>query len=142
MAWKKRSDPLFRGDAAAGVSVPDPAAKTSMVEHILYLGGPGRATRYQSTTEAEDVATRFAGKSGKVYRTTAPHAEGKGVAHVSQVELKGLLRGKGHGGAKSSSALLVLRARQYVEQWAEHLLDFANVPTDVVAQVAKSVYER
>jgi hypothetical protein len=46
MPWKKSRDPLFRGDCAAGVSVPDPVAGTSVVDHILYLGGAGRPTRY------------------------------------------------------------------------------------------------
>jgi hypothetical protein len=141
MAWKKNRDPLFRGDSAAGIAVPDPAAETSIVDHILYLGGPGRATCYQSTTEAEEVATQFAGKAGKVYRTTAPRAETHGVGHLSQVELKNLLRGNGHGRAKTSSALLVMQARRYVELNAEHLLDFAHVPSKTVAQVVKDVYE-
>ena len=141
MPWKKSHDPLFRGDSAAGVSLPDPAAGTSIVEHIIYLGGAGRATRYQSTTEAEDVATQFAGKTGKVYRTSAPRAETNRVVHLSQVELKSLLRGKGRGKAKASSALHVMQARRYVEQWAEHLLDFAKVHGKAISQVVKDIYE-
>jgi hypothetical protein len=30
---------LFRGDAADGLAVPDPDAMSSIVEHILYIGG-------------------------------------------------------------------------------------------------------
>ena len=138
MPWRKGRDPLFRGDDIHGVATPDPRAT---IEHVLYLGGAGRATKFQSTTETEDVAAYFAGRTGKVYRTSAPRAASQGVAHLSQVELKGLLRGKGHGAAKSSNPLLVMQARRYVEQWAEHLLDFSGIHPGSVARVAKDVYE-
>lgn len=91
------------------------------------VGGVGRSTPYHSISESEDAATHFAGKTGRVYRTTARRATENGVGHVSQIELLGLLRGKGKGRAKSHSALLVMQARRLVEQWGEHLLDFSDV---------------
>jgi hypothetical protein len=141
MAWKKKNDPLFRGDAAEGVSLPDPGAPLSIVEHILYLGGAGRPSRYQSTTEAEEIAAHFAGRSGKVYRTMVELAETAGAHHISNLELMKLLRAKGYGRAKSSSALLVMQARRLAEQWAEHLLDFVDVPNHDVAQAVEDIYE-
>jgi len=141
MPWRKNRDPLFRGDDAAGVALPDPGASTTIVEHILFVGGAGRPTPYHSTSESEDAATHFAGKGGRVYRTSARRAENEGVGHVSRIELIGLLQGKGKGKAKSESAFLVMRARSLVEQWGEHLLDFSNVDPTTVAGVARSLYE-
>lgn len=141
MPWKKTRDPLFRGDDAAGVVVPDPSAPTSIVEHILYLGGAGRPTSYHSTSESEDTAAYFAGRTGKVYRTSAGRVSSHGVAHVSQVELLQLLRGKGKGKAKSHSALLVMQARRLVEQWGEHLLDFTGVDSSTISDTARKIYE-
>jgi hypothetical protein len=141
MAWKKKNDPLYRGDAAGGVALPDPGATLSIVEHILYLGGAGRPSRYQSVTEAEEIAAHFAGRAGKVYRTMVDLAEEAGAHHVSNLELMKLLRAKGHGQAKSSSALLVMQARRFAEQWAEHLLDFVDVPNKDLARAVKDIYE-
>jgi hypothetical protein len=67
----------------------------------------------------------FAGPRGRVYAIKAPDAGAKGVGHIPRIELLGLLRGKGHGRAGWSSALEVMTARRYVEQWAEHLFDFS-----------------
>jgi hypothetical protein len=140
MVWRKNRDPLFRGDAADGLTVPEPDAGLSVVDHVLFIGGAGRETQYHSTTEVEDAARHFAASDGKVYKTSAPQAEAAGVVHISQTELKSLLRGKGHGKAKGSTALLVMQARRYVEQWAEHLLDFAELSSTDVAQVVKDIY--
>jgi len=141
MAWKKSRDALFRGDSAARVSVPDPGANDSIVPHILYLEGAGRSTPYQSTTESEEVALHFAGRQGRVYRTTAKAAEARSVGHIGRVELGKLLRGKGHGRARWPSAFEVMQARRYVEMWAEHLLDFREVAPAEVADVIKELYE-
>lgn len=142
MPWRKNRDPLFRGDEGGGVSLPDPTAMLGIVEHVLYLGGAGRPTPFHSTSESEEAAKHFAGRSGRTYRTTAPKAESNGVVHISQVELKSVLRGKGQGRARWTSALEVMQARRYVEQWAEHLLDFSDiVPSDVPGAVGK-IYER
>lgn len=141
MSWKKARDPLFRGDDAGGVSVPDPTATLGIVPHVLYPGA-GRRSPFHSTSESEDSANHFAGHSGRVYRTAAPKAEALGVAHVGQIELKKLLVGKGHGRAAWRSALEVMQARRYVEQWAEHLLDFSNVDPGDAARVAREVYDR
>jgi hypothetical protein len=70
------------------------------------------------------VARHFAGPAGHVYRAIVPVAEEHGVVHIGQKELLGLRRGKGKGRAAWPSALEVMQARRYVEQWAEHLLDF------------------
>lgn len=122
--------------------MPVPSASLSIVEHVLYLGGKGRESPFQSTTESEDAAEVFAGTGGKVYRTTAARAAAKSVGHISRVELLGLLKGKGKGRAKWSSALEVMTARKYVEQWAEHLLDFAEIPEDEVADAVEEIYAR
>lgn len=141
MAWRKKRDPLFRGDAAAGVAHPDPGADASIVAHILYLDGAGRSTPYQSTTESEEVARHFAGARGRIYETRATDAEARSVGHVSRFELVRLLRGKGQGRAKWSSALEVMQARRYVEMWSEHLLDFRQVPKEDVPVVIAELYK-
>jgi hypothetical protein len=140
MPWRKKSDPLFRGDSADGLAVPDPAAGRSIVDHILYIDGAGRTTQFHSTSEQRETAKRFATPHGRVYRTTAPDAEAANVVHISQTELKSLLRAKGLGKARSSSAYRVMLARRYVEQWAEHLLDFSKVSAADTAQVVKDIY--
>ena len=121
--WKASKDPLFRGDLAAGVRPPVPAADASLVRHILYLEGPGRETPYLSTTESLDTARRFAG-SGAVWETSVSSAKARSVAHVSNSELLAALKGNGKGKAKWSEPFEVMQARRYVEQWSEHLLDF------------------
>jgi hypothetical protein len=141
MPWKKARDPLYRGDASDGLAIPLPAAKLSIVAHVLYLEGAGRETPYQSTTESEAVATQFARRNGKVYRTMAKKAEQHKVVHLSRIELMQLLRGTGQGKAKWTSALEVMTARRYVEMWAEHLLDFTNVPSSDAKTVVAEIYE-
>jgi hypothetical protein len=121
---------LWRGDSAGGLSRPVPDADASLVRHILYLGGAGRSSPYHSTSEEHGLAERFAGKSGRVYETSVANAKKAGVGHVPQIELLRLLKGKGKGGAKWHSALEVMMARKYVEQWREHILNFAEVPED------------
>ncbi len=49
------------------------------------------------------------------------------MGHIPRLELLKLLRGKGRGRAKWSSAHEVMTARRYVEQWAEHLFDFSDL---------------
>ena len=55
MPWRRKTDPLYRGDAADAVLIPVPDADASIVRHILYLDGYGRATPYLSTTERMEV---------------------------------------------------------------------------------------
>jgi hypothetical protein len=121
--WNVHADPLLRGDQE-NVAVPTPKANSSIVRHILYLGGMGRESPYLSATESEAVARYFAGSSGKVWKTQVASVKKASVKHIDNNELLGLLRGKGFGPAKWSSALEVKQARKYVEQWLEHLLDF------------------
>lgn len=123
LKWKASKDPLFRGDIAAGVRPPVPAADDSLVRHILYLEGPGRETPYLSTTESLEMARRFAG-SGTVWETSVLAARAHSVAHIANSELLAALKGNGKGKAKWSDAYEVMQARRYVEQWSEHLLDF------------------
>ncbi len=140
VAWRRNKDPLFRGDSAAGVSTPDPSSSTGIVAHILYLGGAGRRTPFHSASESEDTALYFAGLDGKVYRTHVRVAEDHAVHHIGQQELLRVLRGKGFGRAKWGSALEVMQARRYVEQWAEHLLDFSDVPPEEAGRTAAALY--
>lgn len=126
MAWRKKMDPLYRGDASHSVQTPVPKANPSIVRHILYLGGYGRDTPYVSTTERVEIATFFAAR-GSVWKTTAPLAEEQGVAHIDNKQLLALLKGRGKGKAKWPNAYEVLQAKRYVEQHFEHLLDFVRV---------------
>lgn len=142
MAWKKSKDPLFRGDSGQGVSSPTPTGSNSIVAHVLYIGGAGRSTPYQSTSESEEIAAHFARADGRVYRTSVGAAEVRGVGHIGQVELLRLLRGKGQGRAKWSSALEVMQARRYVELWAEHLFDYASVDASDIAAIVKALYQQ
>jgi hypothetical protein len=123
-AWRSR-DPLYRGDDATAVRCPVPSADPSVVRHVLYLEGAGRETPYLSTTESQAVARRFAGKHGRVWATSSAAARQESVGHISHAELLDLLKGKGKGRAKWTSAFEVQQARRYVEQHLEHLLDFS-----------------
>jgi len=121
---RERIDRLFRGDSVAGVSVPNPGANTSLVAHILYLGGFGRLTCYTSTTDSRSVAGHFAGRQGRIWATDPGTATGCGAKHIPLAELRSLLRGFGKGKAKWNDPWEVAQARAYVEQWREHILDW------------------
>lgn len=124
--WKPLKDPLYRGDIRDAPSTPSPRADRSVVRHVLYLGGAGRESPYLSLTEDEIVALRFAGNDGKVYSTHVKILKDRDVGHIPRRELLQLLRGTGKGRACWSSAWEVQRARQYVEENAEHLADFSG----------------
>lgn len=134
--WRQKKDPLWRGDGGDGLQPVDPAADQSLVRHILYLGGQGRATPYHSTTEERVSAEHFAGTHGRVYSTTIPRAQAENIGHVSRIELLRLLKGKGQGAAKWHSALEVMQARKYVEQWCEHILSYIALPDSASANAA------
>ena len=123
--WKPSRDPLYRGDRREGPNTPVPGANPSIVRHVLYLGGAGRETPHLSLTEDEVVAQRFAWPDGKVYSTRVRLLHQHRVGHISRRELTQLLRGRGKGRASWPSAWEVQRARQYVEENAEHLADFS-----------------
>jgi len=93
----------------------------------LYLGGAGRESPYLSLTEDEDVAKRFAGKEGKVYESSARLLKQHEVGHITRQELTQWLKGTGKGRAQWPNVFDVLRARQYVEENAEHLADFSDL---------------
>ena len=75
------------------------------------------------------MAGFFAGKGGRIYLGLPAKWSPTGVRHRSRKELLQLLRGTGKGDAKWASAYEVMRARQYVEEWQEHLADFTSVST-------------
>lgn len=125
MDWRHRRDPLYRGDHRGGVSLPTPTADKSLVRHILYLEGLGRETPYVSTTESRDTAAHFAGTNGQIYTTTA-HREEVEFTYLPRKTLLKMLRGRGQGLAAWSDPFEVTRARQYVEQHAEHLFSFSS----------------
>lgn len=140
--WRQKKDPLWRGDGTDGLQPVDPNADPSLVRHILYLGGQGRATPYHSTSEEHAAAQHFAGTGGRVYGTTVPRAQAKGIKHMPRVELLRLLKGKGQGPAKWSSALEVMQARKYVEQWSEHILSYVELQDPESADAAaKDVFD-
>lgn len=77
-----------------------------------------------------------------MYRTDARKAESHAVGHLSRTELMRLLRGKGQGRARWPSAYEVMQARRYVEQWAEHLLDFGDIDAVRVGKAVAELYKR
>jgi hypothetical protein len=141
MAWRQKTDPLYRGDAADAVLIPVPGADASIVRHILYLDGYGRETPYLSTSERKDVAAIF-GVRGGIWKTTAPLAVKHGVGHLDNKQLLTLLKGKGKGKAKWPNAYEVLQAKRYAEQHFEHLLDFTDIGPDHVAGVVVNVFSK
>ncbi len=137
-AWRK-IDGLCRGDAKTGVAVPDPRASLRVVAHILYLGGPGRATQFTSVSEREDVAENFAGRHGKVWRTTLPSARSNHADPIPRLQLMRDLTGRGKGVCAWDDPWEVSQARVYVEQWSEHLLDWNRVaPEDIKGAIQRA----
>jgi hypothetical protein len=132
-------DPLLRGDHGDSVSVPDPAAPDSIVRHILFLDGAGRATPYSSTTEDEPTARIFAGRDGRVWFTLVDRIQTAELRYISNSELLGLLRGKGKGAAAWPKASEVLLARARAEEWGEHLIDFRALKGRAAADVKTTV---
>ncbi len=136
------TETLFRGDSTDAVAVPDPASRTSIVEHILYLGGYGRETPFTSVTESEDAADHFAGSDGAVWLTAAPRATAAGAKHWSRRALLDNLRGFGKGRAKWRSAWDVAQARRYVAEWAEHLVDWSGVEAAEIGARIKTTFDK
>jgi hypothetical protein len=142
-SWKLKRDPVYRGDCAPEVSRPVPSASRSIVRHVLFLEGFGRATPYLSASEQRDTANFFAGHGGKTYIGRPVEWPTFDVKHRSRKELVQLLRGTGKGDAEWPSAFEVLRARQYVEEWQGHLADFtslADLTPDQLQQVANNIF--
>ena len=133
--WKQSKNPLYRGDHKDTVSLPTSDANESVVRHVLYLEGPGRASPYLSTSERQETAKRFAQKGG-VWETLVARVKAEGVGHISRLELLGMLKGKGKGKAAWPSAFEIMQARRYVEEHGEHLLDFRNI-IDAKATIVK-----
>jgi hypothetical protein len=140
----KNVDPLFRGDRADAVAMPDAAADPSLVRHILYRGGYRRATPYLSTSSSDHVAQRFAGRDGRVWRTSGAAAEAGGANHLSQKELDTILKASKRGRARWPNAHERLLARKYVELHAEHLIDFVPFKREVsgVAEAVRAMFEK
>ena len=53
-------------------------------------------------------------------------SKARGVRHIGKGELLRLLRGKGKGAARWDRPYEIMRARKYVEEHLEHLLDFRH----------------
>ncbi|MBS4051748.1 MAG: hypothetical protein KGZ69_11155 [Methylomonas sp.] len=137
--WKLSKDPLLRGDSKSGVRPPVPSADDSLIRHILYLEGPGRETPYLSTSENIEAADFFA-QGGIVWKTFVKKAKDSGIGHISNSELLSVMKGNGKGKAKWDDAFEVMQARRYVEQWAEHLLDFREV--DDPEKIVSLIFEK
>lgn len=139
-------DPLHRGDDAERVRTPDPHGNPSLVRHILGLDGIGRSTPYVSTTEDEDTARYFAGTDGGVWHTLVSRIqEAGGLRYISNGELRDLLRGKGKGDAAWPRAFEVRQAYKFVEDHAEHLIDFrgrTGQEPQVVAAVVSNIFSK
>jgi hypothetical protein len=143
-SWKLKRDPVYRGDRMREVSLPVPSASRSIVRHVLFLEGFGRSTPYLSASELRATADFFAGPGGKTYIGRPVEWPRLDVRHRSRKELVQLLRGTGKGDAEWPSAFEVLRARQYVEEWQEHLADFtslAELTRDELKQVVEKVFK-
>ncbi len=127
----KKDQELFRGDDRSGVHLPLPGADPSIVRHILYLEGKGRATPYLSTSETAEVAERFDDTRYTAVWVTSPREAAKaGAGVIPLTELRQLLQGEGRGAARWSgknAPWLVKRALQLAEGNLEHLLDFRSL---------------
>lgn len=141
MPWKT-VDPLYRGDRPDGVTVPDPGARLNVVEHVLCLGGRGRATQFSSTTELRNVAEYFAGDEGKVYVMRVADATAAGAKHMSRKELLGCLKNFGKGKAKWTDRWEVAQAAQYVARWSEHLIDWSAVASASISSCVDQVFRK
>lgn len=137
-----RVQPLFRGDSDQAVATPSPGAKTTIVEHILYLGSYGRETPYTSTTESEDAASHFAGPHGAVWKTDSWRAATAGAKHWSKKQLLENLRGYGKGRAAWTDKWQLAQARCAVTRWSEHLLDWSSVPETEAATRVLTAFEK
>ena len=139
---RMRVEPLFRGDSDAAVAVPNPAAKTGIVEHILYLGSYGRETPFTSTTDSEDAAGHFAGPHGAVSHTDNACAATAGAKHWPKKMLLENLQGFGKGRAKWTDKWQVAQARCSVARWSEHLLDWSDVAAADIAARVQSTFDK
>ncbi|MBK5938188.1 hypothetical protein [Halochromatium roseum] len=87
------------------------------------------------------MASHFAASEGSIYIAYPKQWPTLGVAHRPRKELLQLLRGHGKGDAAWPSAYEVMRARQYVEEWQEHLADF-TAAADATAQSLRERVDR
>jgi hypothetical protein len=132
----KRGDPLYRGDARAGVALPDTTAETTIVEHLLYLGG---TSPFTSTSEDEGVANMYVPGDGRLWTTDAPRAEQEAAGVIQLSRLLTDLKGMGRGDCVGDSAFEVAQARVYAEKKREHLIDWRGLDqVDIPAKVART----
>ena len=136
-------DPLHRGDFASAVSLPAPDGDDSVVRHILQEDN-GRSP-YLSSTEYLSVAKFFAGKNGDVWHTVVERIQSAQIRWISRAELLDML-----GAGKEALVAWprrsdVLTAQQYVEEQAEHLIDFRSLkdqPVEVVRAVVMKLFSK
>lgn len=136
-------DPLHRGDRASAVTLPAPDGDESVVRHILQADD--RRSPYLSATEYVSVAKLFAGKDGDVWHTLVVRIESAELRWMSRSELLGMLRAGNSGPAAWPRRSDVLAAQQYVEEQAEHLIDFRSLsgqPAEVVKAIVMKLFSK
>jgi hypothetical protein len=134
-------DPLHRGDIASAVTLPAPDGNESVVRHILQEDD--RRSPYLSATEDFSTAKRFAGKRGDVWQTLVDRIESAELLWISRSELMEMLRAGKDGRAVWPRRSDLLTAQQYVEEQAEHLIDFRPLkgqPVEVVRAVVTKLF--
>lgn len=118
-------DPLQRGDSAHAVTPPAPKGPDSIVRHVLQVDDC--RSPYLSTTERISEAKRWAGKSGAVWRTFVAQIESAELRWISRAELLEMLKAGKDAAVAWPRRSDLLAAQQYVEESAEHLIDFRSL---------------
>ena len=136
-------DPLHRGDSASAVRLPAPDGDESIVRHILQEDDC--RSPYLSSTEYLSVAKLFARKNGLVWHTLVERIQSAEIRWISRSELLDMLRAGKDGLVAWPRRSDVLTARQYVEEQAEHLIDFQSLkgqPAEVVRAIVMELFSK
>lgn len=134
-------DPLHRGDLAHAVTLPAPHGDESVIRHILQEDD--RRSPYLSATEYISVAKLFAGKHGDVWHTLVDRIESAKLRWISRLELLDMLKAGKDAAVAWPRRSDLLTAQQYVEEQAEHLIDFRPLkgqPVEVVSAVVTKLF--
>lgn len=129
-------DPLQRGDSAHAVTPPAPKGPDSIVRHLLQVDDS--RSPYLSTTERISEAKRWAGKSGTVWHTFVAQIESAELRWISRVELLEMLKAGKDAAVAWPRRSDLLTAQQYVEESAEHLIDFRSL-TDQSGESVRAI---